>query len=331
MPGPAYRKVFIVCPALTRTGGPEALHQLGRALLDLGHDAAMVYIADDIDTWVSLRDGVVEVPALPDLMAPEYAPYGVPRAMLIPDQEDIAVVIPEVWPRLVGRFARAVPYFWWLSIDNGLERLEQAGGLAALGARCEHLCQSHYALTWLTARGVRGRMLSDYIAPGMAVTAAELAGRREARVAYPARGRAFAEVLRERAPELDWREMSGMTQAQVRALLLSSRLYADFGGHPGKDRMPREAASLGCCVVTGRQGAAGNRVDIPIPDRYKFRDELFMAHPIARAIRRIVREYDALVGDFAAYRAAIAGEREVFAGEARAVFGAGGSLQARAR
>jgi hypothetical protein len=34
-----YRIVTILCPAKVRTGGPEALHQLGRALIDLGHDA----------------------------------------------------------------------------------------------------------------------------------------------------------------------------------------------------------------------------------------------------------------------------------------------------
>ncbi len=321
MAGPAYRSIRIVCPALARTGGPEALHQLGRALLDRGHDAAMVYIADDIDTWISFRDGVAEAPALADLMAPEYAVYGVPRATAIADADDVGVVIPEIWPRLASRFTRATVHLWWLSIDNGLERLREAGGLAALGPRCLHLAQSHYAQTWLAARGVRARMLSDYITPAMTATAAERAEPREARILYPARGREFAETLRARAPELAWREIGGLTPEALRALFLASRLYVDFGNHPGKDRMPREAAMLGCCIVTGRRGAAGNRVDIPIPNRYKFRETRFAIPAVLRTLRRLLREHEARAGDFAAYRAAIAGERETFAREVASVFG----------
>ncbi len=312
----AYRKVLIVCPALTRTGGPEALHQLGRALLDRGQDAAMVYVADD-EAWFSFGDGGAEVPALPGLMPDAYAPYAVPRATMIPDAADVAVVVPEIWPWLVRRFRRAAVHLWWLSVDNGVERLRAAGGLAALGGRCVHLCQSRYALDWLAARGVRGAMLSDYTAPAMAVRPEELAGRREARVLFAPRGRAFALWLRERVPEVEWRELAGLAPEAVRELFLTSRLYVDFGAHPGRDRMPREAAMLGCCVMTGRRGAAGNSVDVAIPDRYKF-GETWLA---ARAVRRLVREYPARVGDFATYRAAIAGEREVFAREVAAVFG----------
>ena len=46
---PPYRTIYIVCPANVRTGGPEASHQLGRALIDLGHDARMVYIRAEAD------------------------------------------------------------------------------------------------------------------------------------------------------------------------------------------------------------------------------------------------------------------------------------------
>jgi len=49
-------------------------------------------------------------------------------------------------------------------------------------------------------------------------------------------------------------------------MCVSRKLYVDFGKHPGKDRMPREAAVHGCCIITGRRGAAGNPFDIPIPN-----------------------------------------------------------------
>jgi hypothetical protein len=46
-------------------------------------------------------------------------------------------------------------------------------------------------------------------------------------------------------------------------------LYIDFGHHPGRDRMPREAAMHGCCLITGILGSAGNAIDLPIPKEYK--------------------------------------------------------------
>jgi hypothetical protein len=49
----------------------------------------------------------------------------------------------------------------------------------------------------------------------------------------------------------------------------AAKLYIDFGHHPGRDRMPREAAMHGCCLITGRLGSAGNAIDLPIPNQYK--------------------------------------------------------------
>jgi hypothetical protein len=317
----AYRKILILCPERTRTGGPEAMHQLGRALLDLGHDVGMVYAADH--NGFRFHDGAAEAPESEAPMPPEYAHYRVPRAMRVPDSPDVAVVLPEMWPDLAAGFARATPHLWWLSIDNGLRPLERAGGLDSLRrTRCVHLCQSFYALTWLMERNVIGLPLFDYTTPGKtAATPAERASPRAPRVLYPMRGRWFTEWMRKWAPGLAWQEISGFTAEQVRDLFLTSRLYVDFGSHPGKDRMPREAVSLGCCVVTGRRGAAANPLDIPIPDRYKFRDSRYMIPRIVREIKTILAEYDTRLADFARYRAAIHGEKREFTLQALRVFG----------
>jgi len=51
-------------------------------------------------------------------------------------------------------------------------------------------------------------------------------------------------------------------------------MYIDFGTHPGKDRIPREAALRNCIVLTNRNGAADNNVDVPIPNEYKIHSVL---------------------------------------------------------
>jgi hypothetical protein len=63
-----------------------------------------------------------------------------------------------------------------------------------------------------------------------------------------------------------------LEQFDQRELILkyrASKLYIDFGHHPGRERMPREAIACGCCVVTGVLGSAANLEDIPIPDKFK--------------------------------------------------------------
>ena len=70
------------------------------------------------------------------------------------------------------------------------------------------------------------------------------------------------------AGRLDWVPIENMTPREVGELLASAKVYVDFGEHPGRDRIPREAALAGCVVITGTRGSAGNGIDIPIPSEY---------------------------------------------------------------
>ena len=156
-----YRTIYILCPANTRTGGPEAMHQLGRALLDLGHDARMVYATSDSE--FQLHDGALDAPDIPSPMPEAYADYRVPRAMRVPDTADCAVVFPEVWPGVAFRFRKAKPHLWWLSIDNGLKPAESCAGSKHFGRR--HVCISAspiHPVTYLLDRSIRGWPLFDY-------------------------------------------------------------------------------------------------------------------------------------------------------------------------
>jgi hypothetical protein len=162
--------------------------------------------------------------------------------------------------------------------------------------------------------------LFDYTSP-CHVSAPPYAGARENRVLYPARGQWFTGHLRKWAPDLDWQEISGFTPAQVQELFRTSKLYVDFGKHPGKDRMPREAAIQGCCIITGRRGAAGNPFDVPIPRAYKFTDSRLKIPQVVRAIRDILTGYDDRISEFSLYRRTIEAERQEFTVQAARAFG----------
>ena len=57
---------------------------------------------------------------------------------------------------------------------------------------------------------------------------------------------------------------------EIRNLLLKAKIYLDFGAHPGRDRLPREAVLSNCIVITGIKGSALNDIDIPIDKLFKF-------------------------------------------------------------
>lgn len=324
MPRQTHRIVYILCPANVQTGGPEALHQLGRSLLDRGHDARMVYANMDAKP---VRDGsLLRFADIPNPAPGAYAHYDMPSTFTVEDNEANALVFPETWIHVTREVSSLSIYVWWLSIDNGRRAVEAYGGLEALRRTpYVNLFQSHYAQAYLADRGIMGLPLYDYTTP--AVTAAEVPDRpRQDRVLYPARGAWFAGYLRRFTPDLAWQEISGFTPAQVHELFLTSKLYVDFGSHPGKDRMPREAAVLGCCIVTGRRGAAGNHFDVPIPEPYKFRDSRLLIPRIAKVIRTTLAGFASRTADFDMYRRTIRGEKFEFDGQVAAIFGAPGTV-----
>jgi hypothetical protein len=319
MTSPRFRTIFILCPAKMRTGGPEAAHQLGRALIDLGHDARMVYIKTDSD--IPSSGEVRSVPAIDAPMPPEYARYAVPKTREIADLPGNAIVFPELWPAVVRRFDHLMPHLWWLSIDNGLSAVDRFGGFAALAAaHCIHLSQSYYGVDYLAERSIAALPLFDYLSPDHVEACLDRAVR-EDRILYPARGQWFTHWLRRWAPDLNWQEISGFTPAKVRSLFQTSKLYVDFGRHPGKDRMPREAVIHGCCIITGRRGSAGNSFDVPIPRRYKFADSRLKVPRIVRAIRETLADYEKQVGAFDTYRRIIESEKSEFLVQVTRAFG----------
>ena len=313
-------RIYILAPGKYRTGGPEALHQLCRALIDLGHDAVMVYLTRP-PAWTRNGD-VIAVPEIDDPTHADYANYAVPHVWRIEDSRRNTLVFPEVWLNLLGMGESIRRVIWWLSIDHAFPSIRLSGGIAAIRAvPARHVAQSHYAIDWLDRRGIRALPLYDYT--NLRHLAEPVPTRpRTPEVLYPARGSRFVRVLKLFAPDIAWRELRGMTQDDVIALFRTATLYLDFGHHPGKDRMPREAAVGGCCVITGRRGAAGNAVDVPIPRRFKLRDfSPFIIPSVLRQIRAVLADAPAASAEFADYRQIIATEREELMLQVKRIFG----------
>ena len=312
------QRVVVTCPAESVTGGPEALHQLVDALVALGADASMAYLVPAPDR--TFAEAVVEA-----TVPPPYRDYRVPlwRAPL-PDDPDTVVILPEVWSAAVDGFGLARVGLWWLSVDNNLvSDLGRYFHHPAPRRPPVHLYQSAYAHAYLVRHGVAGAPLGDYLAAAHLAPAAEAP--RGRRIAFnPKKGFETTLQIIERSlalgREADWVPIAGLDPAGVRALLAGCRVYIDFGPHPGMDRLPREAALAGCCVVTGRRGAAAFAEDVPIPDPFKVPDA-----DIDLAVERIFwcLESPGASRLFDDYRRWIRGQRAGFFEQVRRLFGLG--------
>jgi len=250
-------RIVIACPKGVVTGGPEALHQLGAAIRSLGVDTYL---------WDPNADSNAT-------KSPYYfSQYEVNWTHDSPRSGD-TVIIPEVMGDLVPRYySDCLCIFWWLSVDNFFASNKlPLEVLLQLFPKVIHASQSQYAKDFLQKNGVTEVLpLTDYINKDFILKRHELfnlsvTGSRIYDVAInPQKG--LERSLRVIAENKGLRivQLQDMTRDEVIQALTSSKIYLDLGNHPGTDRIPREAALLGCVVITNFRGSAGNEIDVPL-------------------------------------------------------------------
>jgi hypothetical protein len=254
------------------TGGPELLHQLVHELRSLGREAYIAYYPFDQEFSCPLP----------------YRKYDVQQSKIV-DDNNTFILLPEVATHLVRRIKKARVGIWWLSVDNYFPIMHNSklkdiysryislvlGRLPMKSMKgILHFAQSDYAFHFLKEAGIYSVPLSDYLSHDHLVDAYNGDGsdKSDIIVFNPKKGRNKTKHLLKRYPNFSFAPIENMTQIQVSKLLKTAKIYMDFGHHPGKDRLPREAAVAGCCVITGRKGSANYFKDMPIPSKYKLDD-----------------------------------------------------------
>ena len=331
-------KIYIAAPAGAVSGGPELLHQLCHALCALGRDAWMIY-----------PDATPGKQPCPE----RYRRYATHTAAKIEDAPQNLLIAPEAnLTYCLQAPQRIQKCVWWLAANNfywcrpilraraieiprnaamlvkhALERKPlplTMGQIKRLNAT--HLAQCWYTVAVLQQQGVHNvAYLSDYIGDEfLAFSAGVLAKNpvRENLLIYNgSRYQPVLQHLMQKMPDTRFVAIKGMGQDEIRALMSRAKIYIDFGVHPGKDRLPREAALCGCCVLVGSYGGADLYNDMPIPSAYKFpRNDRSIPAAAAR-IREILADYPTHAADFAEYRAFIQGEKGQFEQDVKRLFG----------
>jgi hypothetical protein len=310
--------IIICCPAKVATGGTELLHQLFYELRKKSENVRMHY-------WDCVDNS--------SPIAERFEKYQVVYTNDVQDKSDNCIIVPEVYVDYLKMFTKAQRIIWWLSIDSFYANNKIKANFGSMKGKLKayplsivrywwlknsniiHLTQSWYA--WLHLKyfkRINGFMLSDYLGDDFLSHENNYTsvGRENTVLYNPKKGMKFTREIMKCAPELNFIPLGNMTPEQIASICKKAKIYIDFGNHPGKDRLPREAAILGCVIITGKKGSANNDKDVSIPKDYKYIDRNSNINNIILKIKYIFDNYDEAIQLFDNYRTAIRNEHSVF-------------------
>lgn len=333
-------KIYVHCPSGMVTGGAELLHQLVSFLREHGRDAYIVYFGEK-----------------EHLVPSDYSKYTVALAESVEDSEQNIEVFYEGIFDVITRYKNTQKFLWWISVDNffdcaqaylnpidlykfnpklgwywllkriklsikgrknnfkGLLSIQQ---LVDMNLVCGY--QAEYIQHFLIKQGFYEIVpLKDYINTDHCQSF-DISKKEDVVLYNPRKGFEFTQQLMELAPDIQWIPLRGFTRGQLKDVMQKAKLYVDFGNHPGKDRLPRECAMNGCCVITGMRGSAGFFEDVPLFSMYKFKDNSTSVYDIIANIRYVLAHYDEAICDFQFYRNQILREKEEFEDQIKHIF-----------
>ena len=303
-------KYYVFCPAYTRTGGPEALHQLAFYMRKVGLESYVVYYGD----------GFPEAKTIDQYL--QYDPHVV-RYGDIEDRKDNYVIAPENAPWCLNQFRHAHRCIWWLSlhaneVKSGSlkerlvylkrkmlhQRVDSYRHIVFNPDKCWHLCASKH--TYLYVRDHYRNSRVDYLVEPISLDFlkmgnGDLPASREDMVLYnPAKPSQIMTELLQRA-RFRYVPLKGYTPEGLAGMYKRAKLYVDFGHFGGPERMPKEAVFFGCNILVANHNAASNDFDVAIPVQYKV-DDSEGAGDIEGRILSMLAGYQEQLPDFTSFR-----------------------------
>lgn len=306
------------------TGGPLAIHQAAAKIRDLGGQAGMIYIRNSKSrSAFKFQSGAIAGNLNyfgRKRISNELRSYGFPTNQEFSIHDHF--VVPEAFPELAFQLlqvgCRKVS-IWWLSVDNfPLQQLNTLQSQSLL-KRCGHLCQSVYAFDFVKRHGGQNiSMLSDEIDLSVPREIPQTQNRKIDFCYLPNKAIGADEILEDLSRQFTIKPLKGLSRAQIKETLLDSKIFLDFGHHPGKDRVPREAALCGAIPVVRREGAARFKADVPLIDELLIEThDFFDAVQIAEKLQYIIKNSEKFGGALEDYVKSILGEAGIFETEVR--------------
>tara|TARA_Y100000817_G_C16862198_1_gene546291 strand:+ start:7579 stop:8550 length:972 start_codon:yes stop_codon:yes gene_type:complete len=284
---------FVFAPTGGRAGGVECQVQLVDSLRRHGENAFLSFYPSEDD------GGTIKY----------FKSFGYDISAKQPDDiKSNIIVLPEIITILAKKYNNTINVINWLSVDNYYKKkwksfprdlynryrtLTYARLPMTILRKYFHLAQSFYAAEYLRKHSIDSLYIGDYLNDEFYEQSNSIKVKKKNIISYnPLKGTSFTEKLQKFQPEFKMYPLQGLTRKELINQLAMSKIYIDFGHHPGRDRIPREAAIMNCCLITSDRGSAGNQNDIKIDKQYKFKINNRNTKNICDKISEIFNDYE---------------------------------------
>lgn len=296
-------EIIHICPANFATGGTESIHQLVNALNRINNISAKILYVNWDRKDVPRPKEYIKYNC--DYMT-EF-PYGFKGCVIFPEVYGNQAVEPQYKDCIVGMNWAGVDVYDW-------NVPEKERGIYLQRKDMIHIARSKYAVDYLAKKGLKSVEVACIVSDEFFESYTEQP--RTNTVLYNGvifKLTEFQKAVMARCKEkydVAFMPLINYTREQMIKRFRGSKLYIDFGEFSGRERIPREAALNGCCVLTSRLGCAGYYEDVSIPDEYKFNTD-----EVERAVEKIIyvlQNYDKCRADFDCYRDSLKHDREIY-------------------
>ena len=346
-------KYYIICPAKMSTGGPKHLHQLGAELRNLNKKIFMVYYPAYKEDPVHQNYKHYNLPFTNQIEDKEK------NILIVPEVNDSISLsknykyIQKVlfWMSLdffilsnfqsLSKYIKSIikiPYrvisffneitknnFGNVSFARYLKFLYLNLPFVNLFKKNEfrlNLSQSYYQEINLKKKGVKSKRLNDFIQKDFFLKAKKIdLKKKENLICYnPLKSSEFMKRIIKHNSDFKFVPLINLTISEVIDILSKSKIYMDFGFHPGVDGLPRESAILKNCIITNKEGSAYYSKAVPISKKYKFEEKKKNLIKIRNLIKKIFKNHKNELQNFKNYLSIIEKEEFKFKSQVAKIF-----------
>jgi len=181
-----------------------------------------------------------------------------------------------------------------------------------------HLAQSFYAYSFLKKYLKNVKPLYDYQNPEK-LKNVSTNGKKNNLICYSHKSNIFLNLIESKS-NIKFIKLKNFSSKDIIKTLKKTKIYMDFGYHPGKDRMPREAVLFDNCIISNLKGSAENNNDIPINKEFKFNEKFINIKNIIKKIDQILSNHKKEFKKFKKYKKQVLNEEKKFRAQILQIF-----------
>ena len=339
--------IYILSPAKIDTGGPTDSHQLAHILLnEFNKKVFMHYIPNQFSNPIHKNYKIFKIPVAKEIIDDEKNILIIPEIFnFISYSKKYKNIQKILWWQSIDNFLK----HWFINNNNFFIRALIKTPHKIISFFCSissyrlenltffkylkfiyldiskknifkiegiklNLSHSYYPYKILKSKSVKSIMLSDYIRDEYFLARKKInIKNKKSLICYnPSKASKFFKEFIKRNNDLIFFPLQNYSMNKIINILSKSKIYIDFGFHPGKDHLPREAAILKNCIMTNMEGSAGIYEDLPIKDEFKFLENNTSFKIIREKINQILENFPYELKKFREYEKFLLNEKKLF-------------------